>query len=132
MLRWLWLLDFYLLSCSTGRLFLMNKRKQKQILREYKKKTVYPFLARMYKLMAEEPDLIILKKLPHNTHGICDFDNIYLDYRRDLVSTLIHEFIHYMYPDWSETKVLREESRIVNALSVSQVKNILKKYAETF
>lgn len=92
---------------------------------------VYPFLSRMYKLMKAEPDIVVLKKLSSNIHGLCDFENIYLDYRKDLVSTLIHEFLHYMYPNWSETKVLKEESKIVNALSVAQVKNILKKYANT-
>jgi hypothetical protein len=100
---------------------------------KYKKETVYPFLSRMYKLFEKRPDIFELKKL-RGIYGECvyDEDKIYIDYRKIFLPTLIHEVLHYFYPDWSETKVLKEESKIVNALSVRQVQNILKRYSLFF
>jgi len=56
--------------------------------------------------------------------------DITIDHRRDFLSTLIHEYLHHIHPDMCETKVLYEESRIINALSIRQIKNILKALAE--
>lgn len=53
-----------------------------------------------------------------------------LDHRRDVISTLIHEFIHFLHPHWSESDVLKLESSLVNSLSETQVKNIIKKMAD--
>ena len=57
-------------------------------------------------------------------------DTIEVDYRKQFLSTLIHEVIHYYYPDWSETKVLQEESKIMNSISVRQVENIFIRYGK--
>jgi hypothetical protein len=53
-----------------------------------------------------------------------------LDYRRDIISTLIHEHLHHVNPEWCESKILRHESIIINALSERQVRNIIKAFAE--
>lgn len=53
-----------------------------------------------------------------------------LDHRDKLFSTLLHEFLHYAHPTWSETKILEMERKLVNALSPTQVKNIIKRLAE--
>jgi hypothetical protein len=53
-----------------------------------------------------------------------------IDHRTDLLSTLIHEFLHYQYPEWSEEKVAEVEHLIVNKLSQRRVKNILKKFSD--
>ena len=53
-----------------------------------------------------------------------------IDHRQDLLSTLIHEFLHYRYPEWAEDKVGEVEKMIVNKLSQRRVKNILKKFSE--
>lgn len=53
-----------------------------------------------------------------------------IDHRQDLLSTLIHEFLHYQYPEWSEDKVAETEKLIVNKLSQRRVKNILKRFSD--
>lgn len=85
----------------------------------------------MYRLMTDKPEMFVLRKM-HLYQGECDWvdDVITVDYRREFISTLIHEVLHYFHPTWSETKVLREEKKIINALSVRQVRNVLKCYAK--
>ena len=53
-----------------------------------------------------------------------------LDPRDRVLSTLIHEFLHYQHPDWSESKVLNMERKLINNLSSVQVRNIIKRLAE--
>ena len=46
--------------------------------------------------------------------GLCNWTDIELDYRRDLLATAYHECVHYLFPEYSETMVKYTESRIVN------------------
>jgi len=73
-------------------------------------------------------DHIFFKKLYGNTLGIYEPETavITVDHRRDLLSTLIHEFTHHLHPDWSETRVLHFERKMINALTQRQIKNILR------
>jgi len=56
---------------------------------------------------------------------------IRLDPREEVVSTLIHEFLHHIHPVWSETDILKMEVSLMNALSPRQVKTIIRKLAES-
>jgi len=84
------------------------------------------YLSKLYKLL-NEPYIFSIKKL-NKLQGYCDSDEICIDYRKDILSTLIHEVLHYYYPNWSETKVLNEERKIINYLTIKQVKNILRRF----
>ena len=97
--------------------------------KKYKRTNVYPFLAKMYHIMETKPDVFELKKL-HNCQGECDWteDIIRLDYRKEFISTIVHEVLHYIHSSWSETRVLKEEIKIMNSLSICQVKHILQKF----
>lgn len=53
-------------------------------------------------------------------------DEIEIDYRRDIVATMIHEALHKWHKDWSETKVISYEVKIVNMLTQKQFKSIIK------
>lgn len=66
-----------------------------------------------------------LKKLKGSA-GICHDDLIEFDYRRDIVPTMFHECIHFLYPEWSETKVLIAEKRLINHLTTLQISYFLK------
>ena len=101
----------------------------KQKNRKYDQYT-HHFLSIMYKLFKENPEIFKIKKL-RGIHGICDYENdeIQIDYRKYLIPTIIHEVMHYYYPDWSETKILIEERKIINYLSVRQIKHIIKRFA---
>jgi hypothetical protein len=52
-----------------------------------------------------------------------------LDYTDRIIPTLIHEFLHYLHPTWSETKILKAESAIICQLTERQIRNILKRLA---
>lgn len=65
--------------------------------------------------------------------GYCEWENgIVLDYRRELVPTLIHECIHYLEPEWSESRVLYAEKRVVNFINNKQLLKLLKLFLECF
>ena len=95
------------------------------------KTDAYPFLVKTYKILRTKPDIFVLKKL-RDCQGDCDVseNRIRIDYRQAFISTLIHEIIHYIYPEWKEYRVLRYEKKLMNAFSVRQVKNILKRFAQ--
>lgn len=83
----------------------------------------------MIKLMNNHPHLFTIKKL-HVCTGYCGVDSenedvIAVDYRKELVPTLVHETLHYFYPNYCETKVYALERKICNNLTNQQIKKIL-------
>jgi len=94
---------------------------------------IYKITSRIYHELRNHGDDIVLCKL-RGIHGEYDgeTDHIALDYRKDLLSTLVHEYLHKWYPEKSETWVLNNERTIVNALSTLQIKKILFELAKTF
>ena len=54
---------------------------------------------------------------------------VYLDHTDRILPTLIHEFLHYIHPDWSESRILQAEAQFVGHLTDRQIRNILKKFA---
>jgi hypothetical protein len=61
----------------------------------------------------KKSDFFVLKKL-RGVMGYCYWDWIELDPRKEFLPTSIHECLHYLYPDWSESMILYAESRIMN------------------
>lgn len=61
----------------------------------------------------QDPKFFILKKLK-GAMGVCYWEWIELDPRKNFLPTAIHECLHYLYEDWSETMILYAESRIMN------------------
>ena len=57
-------------------------------------------------------------------------EEVAIDYRKDLLPTIIHEFLHKWNHDKSETWVCQEEKRIINALSFQQIRNFVCVVAE--
>ena len=91
----------------------------------------YRFTHKLYQLLFNHSDHIFIRKLHQDVHGEYDpsTEDIHIDFRRDLISTLIHEAFHHWHPNWCETKVLEMESKVVNSLSQRQVKNVIKALA---
>ena len=53
--------------------------------------------------------------------GLCDYesDTVFVDLRqtdRELLDTLVHELLHYVAPEFCETRVLRNATTIANQL----------------
>jgi hypothetical protein len=59
-----------------------------------------------------------------------DFVVVTFDPRDDLLTTVIHEFLHHEHWDWSEAQVLRMERELMNSLTDRQVRNMIKRFAE--
>ena len=99
----------------------------------YTKPQIYKITSRIYHELRTHGDDIVLRKL-RGLHGEYDgsTDKISLDYRKDLLSTLVHEYLHKWHPEKSETWVLKNEQIIVNALSTRQIKRILYELAQSF
>jgi hypothetical protein len=66
------------------------------------------------------------KKIHGRTTGFFKGDHIELDFRKDLVQSTIHECLHAINPDWSETKVIKLEKAIVKEITNIQVATILQ------
>ncbi len=100
------------------------------------KELLYRFTRRLYKELKSKDSNIVLRKIrgskTETIEGLYDYSNdeITLDFRREIISTYIHEIVHKFYPDASETFVLNMEHKIMNNLSVRQIKNIIKRFAE--
>jgi len=72
------------------------------------------------------PEFMVFKKL--GIYGWClyDEDILIVDPRKSPIRTAYHECLHYLYPDWSETKVLRVESRMINKLTMLEIAQFMK------
>lgn len=65
------------------------------------------------------------KKLK-GAHGYCEWEEgIVLDYRKELIPTIIHECIHFLEPDWSESQVMYAESRVINSITEDDIIRLL-------
>jgi hypothetical protein len=71
------------------------------------------------------PEFFQFKKIRGLTTGIYKQDHIELDYRKDLIQTIIHECIHAIHPELSETKVIQTEHKIMKVITNSDVAELL-------
>lgn len=55
---------------------------------------------------------------------------ITLNPKCDVVSTIVHEYLHYRHPKTCESSIRKLEKKLMNSLSDRQVKNILKRVAK--
>ena len=76
-------------------------------------------------LKSKPPQFFQFKKLYGRITGYYKGDHIELDYKKDLVQTIIHECIHAIDPSLSETKVLKREALVMRHITNLQVAEIL-------
>lgn len=76
-------------------------------------------------LKSKPPHFFQFKKIYGRTTGVYKGDHIELDFRKDLVQTIVHECTHALRPELSETKVLKEEAKIMKEITNIQVAEIL-------
>jgi len=95
------------------------------------KKRLYSVTHRLYEELRSNSNHVIIRKL-HGGQGLYNYqtEDIVVDYRRTMISTLIHEYLHKWYPDKCETWVLDQERIIMNNLSTRQIKNIIYEFAK--
>jgi hypothetical protein len=76
-------------------------------------------------LKSKSPEFFQFKKIYGRTTGYFKGDHIELDFRKDLVQSVIHECIHAIKPELSETKVLAMERAILKVITNLEVAEIL-------
>ncbi len=110
------------------------KKKLKYKCDDLSKQEIYTITKRLYYLLRHHSDTIEFKKLYHGLRGLYDPETkeIIIDYRHSILPTLIHESLHRWHDDWPETRVYKEESRIMKVLTPRQIRNIIKILAEGF
>lgn len=69
---------------------------------------------------------MVFKKL--GIYGWCRYEDdvLLVDHRKSPIRTAYHECLHYLYPEWSETRVLRVESRMINKLTMLEIAQFMK------
>lgn len=95
---------------------------------------VYRITHQIYSFLEKGETKIIWKNL-HNEcfYGYCDeeSDDIVIDPRKELLSTVVHEILHKIHDYWTETKVRQWERKIMNALTPKQVTHLIKVIAKS-
>ena len=88
-------------------------------------------LRKLYLLLKEKPHIFHVVKLKGYTAGQChvEIERIEIHPKYEVISVLIHEVLHYYYPEWVEDVVLWHEAYFMKKLSARQLKNILKRFA---
>ena len=69
-------------------------------------------------------------KKTHFLHGIQEGNEIVINEAVGIVPTLIHELLHFVRPQWSETTVRRFSTRLVRQLDHTEVRAIYEQYKE--
>jgi hypothetical protein len=76
-------------------------------------------------IRSKPPEFFQFKRIYGRTTGFFKGNHIELDFRKDLVQTVIHECIHALHPELSETKVLAMERAVVKVITNVEVATIL-------
>jgi len=85
-------------------------------------------LHRIYHLLKSDKIVIVLKKL-RSLKGQTDSETIWLSPKEDILPTIIHECLHVLYWNWSETKVTKTAEMVFNQLTQRQIKNLFLRLA---
>jgi len=93
----------------------------------YSRKEIYAFTRRLHYLLRHHQNRIIFQRI-RGAYGYYDYetDEITIDHRKDIISTLIHEALHKWHNDWPEGKVIAHERQIMNSLTPRMIKKIIR------
>lgn len=91
------------------------------------KREAYYVISRFYHVLKNQEITLSF----HKHKGLCGTydasqELITLDHRRDFIPTIIHEMLHFLHPEWCESKVLSHERKIATTLTPRQAINMMK------
>lgn len=86
------------------------------------------FIRKLHHFVIHHPDNISFERLKGTICGFYDHETeeITIDYRKDIIPTLIHEFAHRLYPKWRERQVISYEKKVMKLLTPIQSKNLIR------
>jgi len=97
---------------------------------KYTKEDLSFFHKRCVNLIKRKPpEFMVFKKLKIFGWCLYEEDTLLVDHRKSPIRTAYHECLHYLYPDWSETKVMCVESRMINKLSMLEIAQFMKYFS---
>jgi len=84
------------------------------------------YLRRCYRLLADPDTVLKHKKFKGCLHGIAfaAIQGMAVDFRKDALSTIIHECLHLLYPHLPEKSILQMETGIVDNISQLHFQNL--------
>lgn len=95
-------------------------------MKKLSKKQISQIHEKCINLVKRKPAEFFQFKKMNKYEGSCNWTDLEIDYRRELLSTAYHECVHYLFPDYSETMVKYVESRIVNVCNSLDLAYFLK------
>ena len=96
------------------------------------KNYVNRYTRRLYKFL-DQGHRITFRKMKKDRGEITTENlptELVLDPRDQVISTLIHETLHYFYPEAPEKWIIDTENKIIAKLTNRQVKNIIQRLAK--
>jgi len=102
-----------------------NKENKKQRKNISDQRIVYNLLSRIYKALKNNQPISFKKLRDCQGEYDCYCDEIILDYRKEILPTLIHEFIHKFHPTKSESWVEGRERFVMRRISPYQAKRLI-------
>lgn len=113
----------------------MKRRIRRRTLRH-----LYRIISRIYRLFNHEGWRVRYDRITGNRElceangvslgcvGFNDPENklIWVDYRKDTLATIVHECLHAIYPDLSESGILRLEKMVMDNISPLQAKRLIR------
>ena len=85
-------------------------------------------LRKIHKLINSDTKKIEIAWLPKGTLGENHYNKIIIDPFQDLLDTLIHEYLHDIYPKKRDKTITYMASRILKSMSLRQKKHLLNKF----
>lgn len=91
-------------------------------------------LHRCYRLLRNPEYSVSLRKISPGVSGIAVpwLNSIVVNPHKDALRTILHECIHLLSPDMSETNVLKAEAALAKHLSARQWKNLCYRVGLSF
>lgn len=91
-----------------------------------RKKQIYAFTASLYRKL-RNPKFVVKLYRDKKSRGQywTDRNRIDLDPRNEIISTLIHEVSHAIWPKLTENQIIAKENEIIHKLSHKQIANIV-------
>lgn len=90
------------------------------------KAQLYRFTTNIYKRLKNDSFNLRFMRTP-GVHGFCypGADLIKMNPQGQVLSTLVHEMIHDIHPNWEEDRVMAREREVMAQLSHRQMANLM-------
>lgn len=93
------------------------------------KNDVYRYTTSLYKFLRSGHAIQFKKMRKYRGEMDLDTNAVLLDHRDQVVSTLVHEYLHHRHPTWTEEQILESEDSIMSKITHRQICNIIKELA---